>query len=61
WISIPREPKVEVDKKMSCVKGTTPREWDISYAFYKEQQMNDEKSEALVKAREEIKRTYPLE
>ncbi|MCI32322.1 hypothetical protein A2U01_0053535, partial [Trifolium medium] len=33
WINIPREPKVEVKKKMSCLKGATPREWDICYAF----------------------------
>ncbi|MCI63870.1 hypothetical protein A2U01_0085127, partial [Trifolium medium] len=32
---------------MSCVKGAIPRDWDICYAFYKEQQMQDEKSEAL--------------
>ncbi|MCI34041.1 hypothetical protein A2U01_0055259, partial [Trifolium medium] len=47
WISIPREPKVEANKKMSCLKGATPRDWDICYAFHKEQQMKDEKSEAL--------------
>ncbi|MCI34575.1 hypothetical protein A2U01_0055795, partial [Trifolium medium] len=46
WINIPREPRVEVNKKISCVKGAIPREWDICYAFHKEQQMNDEKSEA---------------
>ncbi|MCI30481.1 hypothetical protein A2U01_0051690 [Trifolium medium] len=61
WISVPREQKVEVSQKKSCVKGDTPRKWDICYAFYKEQQMHNEKSEALVKAREETKPTYPLE
>ncbi|MCI04991.1 hypothetical protein A2U01_0026040, partial [Trifolium medium] len=59
WVNVPREPKVEVKK--SCVKGDIPREWDACYAFHKEQQMHDEKSEALVKARRETKRTNPLE
>ncbi|MCI73565.1 hypothetical protein A2U01_0094829, partial [Trifolium medium] len=44
---MPREPKVEVSTKKSCVKGNIPREWDICYAFYKEQQMRDKKNEAL--------------
>ncbi|MCI75035.1 hypothetical protein A2U01_0096302, partial [Trifolium medium] len=61
WISIPREPKVEVSTKKSCVKGDIPRKWDICYAFHKEQQRHDEKSGAMVKARKETKQTYPLE
>ncbi|MCI92438.1 hypothetical protein A2U01_0113734, partial [Trifolium medium] len=59
WINVPREPKVEVSTKRSCVQGDTPRDWDICYAFHKEQQMHDEKNEALVKARSQTKRTYP--
>ncbi|MCI84116.1 hypothetical protein A2U01_0105392, partial [Trifolium medium] len=60
-ISVPREPRVKVSTKKSCVKGDVPREWDICYAFHKEHQMHDEKSEALVKARSNTKQTYPLE
>ncbi|MCI24833.1 hypothetical protein A2U01_0046019, partial [Trifolium medium] len=37
WISVPREPKEEVSTKKICVKGDIPREWDICYAFHKEQ------------------------
>ncbi|MCI69635.1 hypothetical protein A2U01_0090898 [Trifolium medium] len=58
---MPREPKEEVSTKKGCVKGDIPREWDICYTFHKEQQIHDEKGEALVKARKETKQTYPLE
>ncbi|MCI34748.1 hypothetical protein A2U01_0055969, partial [Trifolium medium] len=47
WISIPREPKMEENKKKNSIKGDIPGERDICYAFYKEQQIHDEKSEAL--------------
>ncbi|MCI09226.1 hypothetical protein A2U01_0030309, partial [Trifolium medium] len=59
WINIPREVKEVKSKRKTLFKGDPPREWDICYAFYKEQQMHDEKSEALLKARKEIKPTYP--
>ncbi|MCI60555.1 hypothetical protein A2U01_0081811, partial [Trifolium medium] len=61
WISVPRKPKVEASTKKSCVKGDIPMEWDICYAFHKEQQLHDEKSEALIKAYSKTKQTYPLE
>ncbi|MCI13348.1 hypothetical protein A2U01_0034465 [Trifolium medium] len=60
WINIPRKVKEVKRREKTLFKGDPPREWDIYYAFYKEQQMHDEKSEALVKARKENKRTYPL-
>ncbi|MCI44848.1 hypothetical protein A2U01_0066087, partial [Trifolium medium] len=47
WINIPRVPKVEEGNKKSCVKEDIPREWDMCYAFHKEQQMHDKKSETL--------------
>ncbi|MCH86621.1 hypothetical protein A2U01_0007480 [Trifolium medium] len=60
WINIPRKPKVEeVSEKKSCVKGDIPGKHDICYAFYKEEQMADEKTLALIKARRETRRTYP--
>ncbi|MCI94360.1 hypothetical protein A2U01_0115658, partial [Trifolium medium] len=44
---MPRETKVEVSTRKSCVNRDIPRKWDICYAFNKEQQMHDTKSEAL--------------
>ncbi|MCI04017.1 hypothetical protein A2U01_0025059, partial [Trifolium medium] len=47
WINIPREAKEVKHGRKTLFKGDSPKEWDICYAFYKEQQMHDEKSEAL--------------
>ncbi|MCI01706.1 hypothetical protein A2U01_0022733, partial [Trifolium medium] len=38
WVNIPREVSEVKSKKKSWLKGYQPREWDICYAYYKEQQ-----------------------
>ncbi|MCI40362.1 hypothetical protein A2U01_0061595, partial [Trifolium medium] len=57
WVNIPREVKEVKNKKKTWTKGDHPREWDIYYAFYKEQQKSDGWNDGVTK--DHPKETYP--
>ncbi|MCI09379.1 hypothetical protein A2U01_0030465, partial [Trifolium medium] len=57
WVNIPREIKVEENKKKSWIKGDSPREWDACYAFFKEQQQSDGWNDGMTE--DHPKPTYP--
>ncbi|MCI51009.1 hypothetical protein A2U01_0072253, partial [Trifolium medium] len=59
WINIPIESKVEVSKKKSWIEGDSPREWDICYSTFKEQQHPKGWNDGMTGYHH--KRTYPPE
>ncbi|MCH81325.1 hypothetical protein A2U01_0002110 [Trifolium medium] len=49
WVNIPREIKEEKGKKKNLLREDSPREWDVCYAFFKEQQQSDGWNDGMTK------------